>query len=46
MTLRIEVLDGGKVQGRIVNAGAVRRIRAGFGEIVSLDQPHSAGAVA
>lgn len=45
-TIRLEVLDGGAVQGRITTADRVRRVKAKFGETVPLDEAQSAGAVA
>jgi len=46
--VRVEVMDGGAVQGRITRQGVVRRFRADFGEVVALDLPQTetAGAVA
>lgn len=46
-TIRLEVLEGGAVQGRIVRGRALRRFQAKFGEAVPLDAAQaSAGAVA
>jgi hypothetical protein len=44
--IRLEVLEGGAVQGRIANEAGVRRIKAQFGETVLLDAVQTAGAVA
>ncbi len=46
VTIRLEVLEGGDVQGRIVGDGAVRRFRAKFGERVPLGTQQTAGAIA
>lgn len=46
-TIRLEVLEGGAVQGRIVRGHAIRRFQAKFGEKVPLDAAQApAGAVA
>lgn len=44
--IRLEVLDGGAVQGRITTEGRIRRVKAKFGETVLLDAQEAAGAVA
>ncbi len=47
-TIRLEVLDGGAVQGRVTTETGTRRVKARFGETVPLEgrQAASAGAVA
>jgi hypothetical protein len=44
--IRLEVLEGGAVQGRITNEAGMRRFTAKFGEAVLLDAHEAAGAVA
>jgi hypothetical protein len=45
--IRLEVLEGGAVQGRITDSAGMRRVKAKFGEIVALDvEQTTTGAVA
>jgi hypothetical protein len=45
-TIRLEVLEGGAVQGRVSTDAGMRRVQAKFGEVVLLDTAQAAGAVA
>ncbi|HET9231261.1 MAG TPA: trehalase family glycosidase [Vitreimonas sp.] len=45
-SIRLEVLEGGAVQGRVETTEGMRRVKAKFGETVFLDAAQAAGAVA
>jgi hypothetical protein len=45
-TIRLEVVEGAAVQGRIGAGAGARRVKAKFGETVFLDATQAAGAVA
>ncbi len=43
-TIRLDVLPGGAVQGRVSGPSGSRRVKADFGETIALDAPQSASA--
>jgi len=44
--IRLEVLEGGAVQGRITTDAGMRRVKAKLGDVIALDAEQAAGAVA